>query len=411
MAKANTIIDQLAGYSDRGHGMIRGMNRYAAAEVPVRRYRGEELSEIVGMSQQTISAAIKDGRLPPQDVDPATNRRTGPSIGQILDIQEYFGTKRWRDDDEDPVVISFTNFKGGAWKTTSAWYAGSYFASRGYRVLFVDLDPQASLTQNFGIDPDIDTNHESSLGPYILEENGFPVELAGSAVRSTYSPLMDIIPATLQLAGVEYALSGAIARSSAEDDGVEDAMFQWFQRVKDSLSEVRNGYDIVILDGTPSLGLLPLNIIFASDAVITPVPTETVDFASTLAFVDLYRDNLETLANVFGDIDVPDIFFLPTRFSDVNATSASTLVLDAIHETFGEMTFRTAIRRHEAVVSNLSTLRRTVFDVNQSDNLVDRRARKKAIENFSEVYEEVLQRVVLPRWPSRSAELRTRGTY
>ncbi len=79
-----------------------------------------------------------------------THRRLGATLEQILVMQEYFDTLPWRRDDEEPVVMSFTNFKGGCWKTTTSWYAGSYYANLGYRVLFVDLDPQASLTLNCG---------------------------------------------------------------------------------------------------------------------------------------------------------------------------------------------------------------------------------------------------------------------
>ncbi|MDO8863259.1 AAA family ATPase [Haliea sp. E1-2-M8] len=406
-------FNKLGRYLETGHQLIRGIKTIAEDQMPPRRYKGEELVELVGAKSNTIYMAEKEGRLPPPDLDPKTHRRLGATLEQVLGMQEYFGTRPWRKPDEIPMVMSFTNFKGGCWKTTTSWYAGSYYANLGYRVLFVDLDPQASLTHNCGILPDFETCHEQSLGPFILEEEGFPASWAKNVIRDTHLPNLKIIPSTLQLAGVEYALSNAIMEARSETDRVAK-MMHWFHRVKDTISEIKEDFDIVIMDGTPSLGLLPLNIIFASDAVIVPVPTEITDFASTLSFGDLYREQSETLYNNFGDdIVLPDMLFLPTRFSasEKTATLGSEFVLDQIRKTFGVDCMQSVIKKHEAVVSNLSLMRRTVFDVNAGDANVNREARKRAMANFQTVFDEILARVVYPRWPSKKAVLEEKGIY
>tara|TARA_A100001391_G_scaffold201871_2_gene189958 strand:- start:11313 stop:12512 length:1200 start_codon:yes stop_codon:yes gene_type:complete len=398
---------------ETGHNLIRDIKAIAEDQMPPRRFKGAELSELVGASLSTIYMAEKEGRLPPPDVDPNTHRRLGATLEQVIGMQTYFDTLPWRRDDEDAVVMSFTNFKGGCWKTTTSWYAGSYYANLGYRVLFVDLDPQASLTHNCGILPDFETSHEQSLGPYILEEEGFPPEWAGNVIRNTHIENLKIIPSTLQLAGVEYALSNAIMESRSGQDRVA-RMMHWFHRVRDIIGQVKQNFDIVIMDGTPSLGLLPLNIIFASDTVIVPVPTEITDFASTLSFGDLYKEQSETLHNVFGeDLSLPDMLFLPTRFSasEKNATLGSEFVLKQIQRTFGPDCMQSVIKKHEAVVSNLSLMRRTVFDVNAGDANVNRESRKRAMSNFKTVFDEILERAVYPSWASKKAILEERGIY
>ena len=72
---------------------------------------------------------------------------------------------------------------------------------------------------------------------------------------------------------------------------------------------------------------------------------------------------------------------------------------------------QSVIKKHEAVVSNLSLMRRTVFDINPTDGNVNRDARKRAMSNFETVFDEILERAVYPHWPSKKAMLEVRGIY
>lgn len=405
-------LERIANYSEKGQELTKNIQVIAKDNLPPRRFKGEELRELVGVaSLSTLYMAEKEGRLPLPDLD-HNNRRIGATLDQVLSMQEYFNTRPWRADRESAVTLSFTNFKGGCWKTMTSWYAGSYYANRGFRVLLVDLDPQASLTLNCGILPDFETSHEQSLGPYILEEEGFPIDKVGDVVRDTYLSNMKIIPSSLELAGVEYVLASSIveARLRADMDGIVYS----FNRVKSAIDQIKQDFDIVILDGTPSLGLLPMNIIFASDAVIVPTPTEITDFCSTLSFCDLYYGQAKLLFDRFGDnFNMPEMMFLPTRFSpsEKTATLGSEFVLKQIRETFGHACFKSVIKKHDSVVSNLTLLRRTVFDINPGGGGIGREPRKKAIVNFSAVFEEILENLVYPRWPSKKVLLEDRGIY
>jgi chromosome partitioning protein len=221
---------------------------------------------------------------------------------------------------------------------------------------------------------------------------------------------MDLIPSCLDLAGVEFELSNEVVESRISNDAV--SMANVFFRVRRALAEVKESYDLVILDGTPSLGLLPLNIILASDTAIVPVPTEATDFASTRSFCKLYMQQAAILNEAFGDeVPLPDMFILPTRYSpsEHNATVSSKEILSAVREIFNAKCLRAVIRKHESVVSNLSFFRRTIFDVNPGDCNVSREARKKAIANFSTVFEEILEKAVFPKWESKRTQLEERG--
>src|SRR3546814_19053740 len=80
-----------------------------------------------------------------------------------LQMREVFGTRPWRAATDTPAIISISNFKGGVAKTTLALHAAQHFAIRGYRVLLVDCDSQASTTMMFGYRPDVDLGEDDTL--------------------------------------------------------------------------------------------------------------------------------------------------------------------------------------------------------------------------------------------------------
>lgn len=395
-------ITEVDSWIDRCGDYLFNLQEFTNEHVEPRRYKGNDLVKAAGVnSLTTIYTAEREGRLPPADLN-AQNRRMGATLEQVLTMQQYFGTSPRRESTDEPQILSFINFKGGCYKSTTALYAGSYYANLGYRVLLVDLDPQASLTLSCGLFPDVQSSYEESLSPYIIDDGELGDRPIREVVRDTYLPNMDIIPSCLDLAGVEFVLSNELVESRIAND--PGAMANVFFRVRTALEELKYDYDLVILDGTPSLGLLPLNIILASDTAIVPVPTEATDFASTRSFCKLYMQQAEILQERFGDgVPLPDMYVLPTRFSpsEHNATVSSQEILSAIQSIFSAKCMKAVIRKHESVVSNLSFFRRTVFDVNPGDCNVSREARKKAIANFSTVFDEILEKAVLTKWASR----------
>ncbi len=402
MSTNNEKIDRISTWIDKCDSYLSTMQQFTKAHVQPRRWKGNELAEVTGVTTpSTIYHAEKDGRIPSAEVGP-NGQRLGNTLDQIVEIQNHFGTSPRRLDDEEPQMISFINFKGGCYKTTTSLYAGSYFASLGYRVLLVDLDPQASLTLSCGFFPDRDTSYETTLAPYINEDEDFPLSTLPSIVRETHVHGLHIIPSCLDLAGIEFSLSAEVMQRRLKNDN--DGAASVFFRIRSALDTIKHNYDIVIMDGTPSLGILPLNIILASDTVIVPLPTEAVDFASTRSFCKLYLQQAELLMEVFGNlIDLPEMLILPTRYSssDHSATVTSKEILDAVRDIFKDACLKSIIRKQDSVVGNLSFFHRTVFDVNPGDCNVPRDARKKAMLNFSTVFDEILVQAVFPKWPSK----------
>ena len=148
-------------------------------------------------------------------------------------------------------IIAIANQKGGVGKTTTTVNLGASLAFVGKKILLVDSDAQGNATSGMGIrKPDV--THDI----YDVLVNEVPIQ---DAIYPTSRENLDIVPATLQLAGAEIELTSMMARES---------------RLKMALNEVKDQYDFILIDCPPSLGHLTINAFTASDSILIPVQCE-----------------------------------------------------------------------------------------------------------------------------------------
>lgn len=212
-------------------------------------------------------------------------------------------------------IISVVNQKGGVGKTTTSVNLGSYLAHLGKFVLIVDLDPQANASSAFGIDYRQigGGTYEAMIGSRRAKDLVHPTEHQG----------LKILPAAPSLAGAGVELVGELARE---------------HKLHQSLLEVRNDFDYILIDNPPSLGLLTINGLVASDSVLIPVQAEYFaleGLGQLLGTVDLVRQSLKPELRVMGAV----ITMFDPR------TKLSQEVFAELYKYFPDTIFRSVIPR------------------------------------------------------------------
>lgn len=148
-------------------------------------------------------------------------------------------------------IISFSNQKGGVGKTTTCVNLSAYLATKGYKVLIVDLDPQGNATSGLGF-----AKSEIKNSLYNVMIDDMPI---ADAVVKTCVENLDLLPSSIDLAGAEVELVYIKNREHV---------------LKRVLEKAKNSYDFITIDCPPSLGLLTINALAASDTVIIPIQSE-----------------------------------------------------------------------------------------------------------------------------------------
>lgn len=384
-------ITLLADMEGKMGNLINSMHAQNLASKPSKvdpkRYTMKEAARLIGRTYTAIREAEKCGNLPDPEMGP-NNRRVGYTLKDINAARDLFKTRLRRNPVTDECIrLSFSNFKGGSAKSTSAVHAAQYFAQAGLRVLLVDCDPQASATTTMGYIPDSDINEEDTLLPYLEAE---AADLT-YAIRSTFWTGLDLIPANLQLFSAEYVMA-------------KEASTTALQRLRTGLESVEDNYDVIILDPAPSLGLLSLSVMNAANAIVIPTPAATYDLYSTRSFLRMLIETMDTLANLGMEIDLKFVKMMITRLDENSEIQVA--LAEILPDHMGVSVLRNSVRK-SAALDRAGLHGRTIYEMN-SENM-PRKTWTRALNHFNLANEEILT-LIRKSWPSQKTELRTANT-
>ena len=211
-------------------------------------------------------------------------------------------------------VISISNHKGGVGKTTSAINIGAGLNKLKKKVLLIDLDPQANLSQSLGVIEPERTIYGAIRGEYSLQ----PIEILKG---------LDLIPSTLDLSGAEIEMSGEAGREYI---------------LKELIDPIRDSYDFIIIDSPPSLGLLTINSFTASDEILIPLQAQYLALQGLTKLIEVV-DKIKRRLN--KELKVGGVFI--TQYDSRKVLNRD--VAETIKAHFKDEVFKTKIRDNIAL--------------------------------------------------------------
>ncbi|MGF6178644.1 plasmid partitioning protein RepA [Ensifer sp. 4252] len=361
------------------------------SEKTLRQFLTNEVSKLTSIPDSTLKLMSIEGRGPvPSRLD---NNHRVYTLQQINELRELFAQQKpaealrflpRRRPGEHLQVLAIANFKGGSAKTTTCVHLAHHLALHGYRVLALDLDPQASLSALFGAQPEVDVGANETIYAALRYDDSERRPIR-DIIRKTYFNGVDLIPGNLEVMEYEHETPRILANKSGSG-----AIF--FERLKLALAEVEADYDVVILDTPPSLGFLTLSAIYAATSMIITVHPAMLDVASMSQFLLMMGDLISVLNESGAQLDQDFIRYLVTRH-DPNDGPQSQVVAMLRHLFGSDVLLPTAIESTAVEAAGLA--KRSIYELEMGQ--IGRDTHKRAREAVEAVNEAII-RLINSSW-------------
>lgn len=357
------------------------------AQKSLRLFSTHEVSKLTSIPESTLKLMSNEGKGPiPARLE---NNHRVYTLAQINELRTLFAEQRPSDalrflphrrPGEHLQILAIANFKGGSAKTTTSGHLAHYLALQGYRVLAIDLDPQASLSAMFGAQPEIDVqSNETIYAALRYDDERRPVS---EIIRKTYFTGIDLIPGNIEVMEYEHETPRFLSMGQKDADSI------FFERLRLVLAEVEENYDVVILDTPPSLGFLTLGAIYAATGLLVTVHPAMLDVMSMNQFLLMMGDLISVIRDAGARLDQDFLRYVVTRHDPMDQSQVH--VVSMLRHLFGdEVLTSTAIE--SAAIETAGLAKRTLYEL-ESGNIAAATV-KRAREAIDAVNEQILDLV------------------
>jgi chromosome partitioning protein len=352
-----------------------------SARKSLRRFASGEAAKLIGINDGYLRQLSLEGKGPQPET--STNGRRSYSCEDIQGLRAYLdasgkSARRYlphRQGSDHLQVLTVVNFKGGSGKTTTAAHLAQYLTLKGYRVLAIDLDPQASLSALHGFQPEFDiAENETLYGAIRYDDARRDIR---EVIKPTYFPGLDIIPGNIELMEFEHESPKALAERRSTD-----ALF--FARLAQALAPVERSYDVVVIDCPPQLGFLTLSALCAATAVLVTVHPQMLDVMSMCQFLIMTSDLLNVVAKAGGNMEYDWLRYLVTRYEPIDGPQ--TQMVGFMRSLFGERMLTNQMVKSTAI-SDAGITKQTLYEVSREQ--FTRATYDRAIEALENVNGEI----------------------
>lgn len=346
----------------------------------LRAFPAPEVAELLGIQPARLRNLRHEGKVP--DIGTEDGRKSLHFNSEEIEVLRQaleassktkgkFDPKR--REGERLQVIAVSSFKGGSAKTTTSACVAQRLALIGYRVLVVDLDPQASLSTLMGVETDLDYENRTTIYDAIRFDNQTPMR---DVIRKSIMHNLHVAPAGLILS--EFEQEAAFnARENAGGD-------PWYMRLGLAIESVEHDYDVVIIDCPPSLGFLTLSAWVAATGLLIPVIPNMLDVASLAQFTRMASELMEVIREYGPQFNYDFVRYVIARHEPTDAPQAQLAgflrmqLLDRV---------MTASFLKSVVVADAGMTNQTIYEIRRTD--VTRASYDRARESFDAVTAEL----------------------
>lgn len=351
-----------------------------------------EAAALVNRTPAGLKKAEAEGRLPPPMTKP--NGRRYYTLDHLRTIRETLGSAPYRAPSDPAMVIAIQNFKGGVGKSTTTKHLADYLGLRGYRVLVIDCDSQASTTSMFDISPDYDLEPKRSIAGFLSARMG--VTSLQQVTHDTVWPTVKIVPANLDLQNVEYEMTAQSRQGG-------DSFLQAISELRRGIEQVQAEYDVILLDPPPAMGFLALNAMVAANALIVPVPARHMDFCSTIHFFEMMGSIIETLGQRGLQVDYRFLRVVGSSYSPDRAGEKDMWAL--MRSSYAGTLIEHPIFYSEEIKHAAAELR-SIYELDRAVGA--QRTHERCRANLDAVFGEI-ETIIRKQWPSHSRSLEKLG--